>query len=328
MLEAISLGPERTAAAALLFTRASDADAALPQLLAPLGSRGAGGWRRLLGWFAGCPFGGAATGHYELDLSLPAHRAVAMRLKDVAWAEPEGSINWVNIIHDHSTGGLPQGSGGAGVGSREVMGLPACPPALQTASSGAQLAASLLAPLPAPHPQCHSSWMAYGSCAAATGTDKTAGSFGPPAQWRGLIPRQGLLAFDFVSGLVPTAPPGAAVLLPAPGAVATEQHTPGRRSVVAPAPVAAEQQTLGKGGGDARRGRALDGEELRALLQQVRRQLCALACYPLHVTHCSPPDPWGWCGAPCCRLVSRSALLQASPRQRRTLSRQTSRWLA
>lgn len=62
MLEAIAQGPERVEAAAVLMTRASDADTALKQLLTPLGVRGVADWRRLLGWYADVRFTNSTGG--------------------------------------------------------------------------------------------------------------------------------------------------------------------------------------------------------------------------------------------------------------------------
>lgn len=76
-------------------------------------------------------------GHYELNLTLPAHRHIANRLKDAAFEETEFP-NWKNIIYDQYS---------------EQM--------------------------------------------------KVAANYGPPAAWKNVIPRNGSLSFDFVSGMSP-----------------------------------------------------------------------------------------------------------------------------
>jgi hypothetical protein len=39
------------------------------------------------------------AGHYELNLALPAHAAIAARLKDESLSGPEGP-SWVNLLFD------------------------------------------------------------------------------------------------------------------------------------------------------------------------------------------------------------------------------------
>ncbi|GBF95369.1 hypothetical protein Rsub_07797 [Raphidocelis subcapitata] len=132
LLSSFGAGPERAAAAALLYTRATAAERptadgggpgvsgsgggsgadgggagqtpadawaeGVAAIEAALGPRDATAWRQALGWAAGQPWS-APTGHYELDLSRPIHRAVAARLKDAALAGPEGPC-WINLLHD------------------------------------------------------------------------------------------------------------------------------------------------------------------------------------------------------------------------------------
>lgn len=43
-----------------------------------------------------------AAGHYELDLSLPLHAAIAARLRDESNDSPDGPT-WINLLYDCST---------------------------------------------------------------------------------------------------------------------------------------------------------------------------------------------------------------------------------
>lgn len=52
MLSTFSVGPDAVAAAAILFTRASDAEEKLPDLLQPLSDRDANGWKEAMGWYS------------------------------------------------------------------------------------------------------------------------------------------------------------------------------------------------------------------------------------------------------------------------------------
>jgi len=56
MLATFSMGSERVKAAALLFTRVTDADSHLGKLLGAIGPRDAMGWRSALGWYADISF--------------------------------------------------------------------------------------------------------------------------------------------------------------------------------------------------------------------------------------------------------------------------------
>lgn len=42
----------------------------------------------------------AHAGHYELNLTTPVHQAFAVRLKDIAYGEPNEGNNWYNIVYD------------------------------------------------------------------------------------------------------------------------------------------------------------------------------------------------------------------------------------
>lgn len=48
------------------------------------------------------PPAAAAAGHYELDLSMPLHAAIAARLRDESNNSPDGPT-WLNLLHDCST---------------------------------------------------------------------------------------------------------------------------------------------------------------------------------------------------------------------------------
>jgi hypothetical protein len=39
------------------------------------------------------------AGHYELNLGLPVHAAIAARLRDDAQGSPDG-FSWINLMHD------------------------------------------------------------------------------------------------------------------------------------------------------------------------------------------------------------------------------------
>jgi len=41
-----------------------------------------------------------SAGHYELNLTTPVHQAFAVRLKDVAYGEPNEGFNWYNVVYD------------------------------------------------------------------------------------------------------------------------------------------------------------------------------------------------------------------------------------
>lgn len=43
-----------------------------------------------------------AAGHYELNLSLPVHAAIAARLRDDSQSCPDGPT-WINVMHDMAT---------------------------------------------------------------------------------------------------------------------------------------------------------------------------------------------------------------------------------
>lgn len=42
------------------------------------------------------------TGHYELNLALPVHAAIAARLRDDSQSCPDGPT-WINLLHDMAT---------------------------------------------------------------------------------------------------------------------------------------------------------------------------------------------------------------------------------
>lgn len=44
--------------------------------------------------------GPSPAGHYEFNLTTAVHQAFAVRLKDVAFAEPNEGFNWFNIVYD------------------------------------------------------------------------------------------------------------------------------------------------------------------------------------------------------------------------------------
>lgn len=58
LLSTFGIGPDRVAAAAILFTRAADseADSGLEVLEAALGDRDTAAWRKALGWYWGLTF--------------------------------------------------------------------------------------------------------------------------------------------------------------------------------------------------------------------------------------------------------------------------------
>jgi hypothetical protein len=41
----------------------------------------------------------SCAGHYELNLGLPVHAAIAARLRDDAQGSPDG-FSWINLMHD------------------------------------------------------------------------------------------------------------------------------------------------------------------------------------------------------------------------------------
>jgi hypothetical protein len=43
-----------------------------------------------------------AAGHYELNLALPLHAAIATRLRDVSNDSPDGPT-WMNLLYDCAT---------------------------------------------------------------------------------------------------------------------------------------------------------------------------------------------------------------------------------
>jgi hypothetical protein len=67
-------------------------------VLNALGERDRQELQSLLGWYINYRFSNP-TGHYDLALSSSQSRFLALRLKDVARAAPEGH-QWINIIHD------------------------------------------------------------------------------------------------------------------------------------------------------------------------------------------------------------------------------------
>ncbi|KAG1666022.1 hypothetical protein FOA52_010932 [Chlamydomonas sp. UWO 241] len=133
---------ELVEAAATLFTRASDLEDNLDQLTFAMQERDMRSLHDKLGWYSYLRFCNP-TGHYEFSLSMPAHRHLATRLKDVAIAEPPNlpsglNNNWVNLVHD-----------------------------------------------------------------LYTDTMKVYQNYGAPESWKSMVPMQGVLSFDFVSGAVP-----------------------------------------------------------------------------------------------------------------------------
>ncbi|CAD7702924.1 unnamed protein product, partial [Ostreobium quekettii] len=98
MLQSFTLGDERVDAAVVLFARAVDTDVHLNALLEPLHERERRQFLQLLGFYAYYVFTNP-TGHYELNLTTPAHRHIANRIKDAALAEPENLV-WKNIVFD------------------------------------------------------------------------------------------------------------------------------------------------------------------------------------------------------------------------------------
>ncbi|GMH33627.1 hypothetical protein BSKO_01461 [Bryopsis sp. KO-2023] len=140
ILHKFSMGDERVEAAVMMFTRALDTDECLKDLMEPLHERESRLFYDALSFYGFYVFSNA-TGHYELNLTLPAHRHIANRLKDASLEEPE-SFNWKNIIYDQ-----------------------------------------------------YSQQMRF------------AISYGPPSDWKTVIPSAGTLSLDYVSSL--SAPEGA-----------------------------------------------------------------------------------------------------------------------
>jgi hypothetical protein len=151
--QTFSIGAERVAAAALLFTRAADTSTDLAALTSVMSQYDLLGWKDVLGWYSsykwnvptgkcwyhsqcgtaagvnclmrqtGTDLGTeehvrnpqaqttehhvrvivcSAAGHYELDLSLPVHTAIAARLRDESNDSPDGPT-WMNLLYDCAT---------------------------------------------------------------------------------------------------------------------------------------------------------------------------------------------------------------------------------
>lgn len=163
------------------------------------------------------------TGHYELNLTTPVHHSLAVRLKDVAFGEPNEGFNWYNIVYDmyshavkvrvlscvcydtivydmysHAVKvsvfvgvGVLTGATVDNMSMRSTCTNTArlCLPAYANTDcmcTNVQICAHT----PTHHTQTHT---------------QTPGCYGPPDSWKSVIPTRGTLSFDFVSTSKPPA---------------------------------------------------------------------------------------------------------------------------
>lgn len=214
----------------------------------------------------------AYIGHYELDLSQPAHAAIASRLRDESASSPEGP-NWLNLLHDMGRCG------------REMHDLTISTWRLHAARLERHARASAFAQLIL----CSSSSSSRGAhlylrmrmllVLLCSSCRKQPAGHGPPLDWRAAIPTSGTLSLDYVS----THPPGLGAVIGTWGSPAGAQQAPPLLTQPCPCEPASSARLRD------------------VLVQQVRAVLCFAwpASQPALAPHHTPHQPLlpSWCSS-------------------------------